>query len=110
LIGAVSGITGIGGGIYLAPFLYLSRWGSPKQIAGASSVFILVNSIAGLSMQVAINGWQLEWSVLPLALAVLIGGWLGSYWSSARFSHRIVRWMTIVIIIFAALRTLSKYL
>jgi uncharacterized membrane protein YfcA len=110
LIGAVSGITGIGGGIYLAPFLYLSRWGSPKQIAGASSVFILVNSIAGLSMQIAINGWQLEWSVLPLALAVLIGGWLGSHWSSARFSHRIVRWMTIVIIIFAALRTLWKYL
>jgi len=110
LIGAISGITGIGGGIYLAPFLYLSRWGSPKQIAGASSVFILVNSIAGLSMQIAINGWQLEWSVLPLALAVLIGGWLGSHWSSARFSHRIVRWMTIVIIIFAALRTLWKYL
>ncbi len=110
VIGAVSGITGIGGGIYLAPFLYLSKWGSPKQIAGASSVFILVNSIAGLTIQVFINGWQMEWNLLPLYVAVFLGGWLGSKWGSARFTHRIVRWMTIVIIIFAALRTLWKYL
>ncbi len=110
LIGGISGITGIGGGIYLAPFLYLTSWGSPKQIAGASSVFILVNSLAGLSIQIASGGWQLEWEAWPLVPAVLIGGWLGSHWSSARFTHRIVRWLTIVIIIFAALRTLWKYL
>jgi len=110
VIGGVSGITGIGGGIYLAPFLYLSRWGSPKQIAGASSVFILVNSLAGLSMQVYSNGWKLEWDVLPLIAAVLVGGILGSFWSSARFTHRFVRWITVVVIIFAALRMLLKYL
>jgi uncharacterized membrane protein YfcA len=110
VIGGVSGITGIGGGIYLAPFLYISRWGSPKQIAGASSVFILVNSLVGLSMQIRVNGWQLEWELMPLLIAVLLGGLLGSFWSSARFTHRIVRWMTVVIIIFAAIRTLSKYL
>jgi len=110
LIGAVSGITGIGGGIYLAPFLYLTRWGSPKQIAGASSVFILVNSLAGLSIQVMMYGWQTSWEIIPLLIAVLIGSIVGSYWSSARFTHRIVRWMTIVIIIFAAIRTLSKYI
>ena len=110
IIGAVSGVTGIGGGIYLAPFLYLSRWGSPKQIAGASSVFILVNSLAGLSMQIAINGWLLEWSMFSLFIAVFVGGLLGSHWSSARFTHRIVRWITIVVIIFAAVRMLLKYL
>jgi uncharacterized membrane protein YfcA len=110
VIGGVSGITGIGGGIYLAPFLYLSKWGSPKQIAGASSVFILVNSLAGLFMQVRVNGWQLEWTIVPLLVAVFIGGLMGSAWGSARFTHRIVRWMTIVIIIFAALRTLWRYL
>jgi len=110
LIGGVSGITGIGGGIYLAPFLYLTRWGSPKQIAGASSAFILVNSLAGLSMQVSMNGWQPGWDILPLLGAVFAGSIVGSYWSSARFTHRIVRWMTIVIIIFAAIRTLVKYL
>jgi uncharacterized membrane protein YfcA len=109
-IGAVSGITGIGGGIYLAPFLYLSKWGSPKQIAGASSVFILVNSLAGMFMQVRSNGWQMEWNLLPLFIAVFVGGLIGSNWSSARFTHRIVRWMTVVIIIFAAGRTLWKYL
>jgi len=110
IIGAVSGVTGIGGGIYLAPFLYLSRWGSPKQIAGASSVFILINSLAGISMQVATNGWLLEWSMLWLFIAVLAGGFIGARWSSARFTHRIVRWITVVVIIFAAIRMLWKYL
>ena len=110
VIGGVSGLTGIGGGIYLAPFLYLTKWGSPKQIAGASSVFILINSLAGLSAQVAVNGWQPEAKGWPLMVAVLIGGLLGSQWSSARFSHRIVRYITIVIIIVAAIRILLKYL
>jgi hypothetical protein len=110
VIGGVSGITGIGGGIYLAPFLYLTSWGSPKQIAGASSVYILINSLAGLTMQLAINGWQPEGELWPLPMAVLLGSLLGSQWSSARFTHRIVRWLTIVIIIFAAVRTLWKYL
>ena len=110
IIGGVSGITGIGGGIYLAPFLYLTSWGSPKQVAGASSVFILVNSVAGLIVQIVMHGWRIEWDAWPLPVAVFIGGLLGSQWSSARFTHRIVRWVTIVIIIFAALRTLWKYL
>lgn len=110
IIGGVSGITGIGGGIYLAPFLYLSGWGSPKQIAGASSVFILVNSLAGLSMQIAVNGWLFDWSMGALFVAVFVGGLVGSYWSSARFTHRFVRWITVVVIIFAAFRMLLKYL
>jgi uncharacterized membrane protein YfcA len=46
---------------------------------------------------------------MPLFIAVFLGGLLGSFWSSARFTHRIVRWMTVVVIIFAAIRTLSKY-
>ncbi|MFM7309604.1 MAG: sulfite exporter TauE/SafE family protein, partial [Flavobacteriales bacterium] len=51
LIGALAGVTGIGGGVYLAPLLYLTRWGSPKEIAGLTSIFILVNSAAGLIIQ-----------------------------------------------------------
>jgi len=110
LIGGLSGLTGIGGGIYLAPFLYLTKWGSPKQIAGASSVFILVNSIAGLITQIAVNGWRVEMEMWPLMVAVLLGGLIGSKWSSARFSHRIVRYITIVIILVAASRIVLKYL
>jgi uncharacterized membrane protein YfcA len=88
----------------------LSGWGSPKQIAGASSVFILVNSLAGLSMQIAVNGWLFDWSMGALFVAVFVGGLVGSYWSSARFTHRFVRWITVVVIIFAAFRMLLKYL
>ncbi|MFM9004159.1 MAG: hypothetical protein ACKOSR_01450, partial [Flavobacteriales bacterium] len=64
----------------------------------------------GLTMQIAMHGWKLVWEAWPLPVAVFIGSLLGSRWSSARFTHRIVRWVTIVIIIFAALRTLLKYL
>ena len=110
VIGGVSGLTGIGGGIYLAPFLYLTKWGSPKQIAGASAVFILINSIAGLTAQITTHGWQPGVEIWPLLGAVLIGGIIGSQWSSARFSHRIVRYITIVIIITAAVRILIKHL
>ena len=110
LIGGISGITGIGGGIYLAPFLYLTSWGSPKQIAGASSAFILVNSIAGLCMQIFAHGWCIEADAWPLPVAVFAGGLLGSRFSSARFTHGSIRWVTVVIIIFAAIRTLWKYL
>ena len=48
-IGFISGLVGIGGGIFLAPYLYLSKWANPKSIAATCSFFILVNSIAGLS-------------------------------------------------------------
>ena len=48
LVGFISGMVGIGGGIFLAPFLHISRWDIPKKIAATSSLFILVNSLSGL--------------------------------------------------------------
>lgn len=78
-LGFLAGITGIGGGIYLAPILYNLRAGSPKQIACASSLFILINSLAGLLGQLqkqAIGGALLEYWYLPVV--VFIGGQLGN--------------------------------
>lgn len=78
LLGFLAGLVGIGGGIYLAPVLLFIGWTDAKQTAACASFFILVNSIAGLAGQ-AVNG--IEWDsrfILPLLIAVLIGGQIGS--------------------------------
>lgn len=78
-LGFLSGLVGIGGGIFLAPLLYFIGWGKERAIAGMASLFILVNSMAGLGGQIAKNGFGVDWTLLlPLLCAVFIGGQLGS--------------------------------
>ena len=83
LLGLLSGIVGIGGGIFLAPILLLLRWGTPKQIAATSSLFILVNSISGLVGQAMKTGFAVSYiAYWQLFAAVLIGGQIGSRFAS----------------------------
>lgn len=110
LIGFLSGLTGIGGGVYLSPLLHLSQWGSAKHIAAASSVFILINSFAGLFVQYYFHGERLGPESLWLLLAVFAGGFIGSRLSSSILSQNAVRLITIVLIIFASVKILFKYL
>jgi uncharacterized membrane protein YfcA len=83
-LGLLSGIVGIGGGIFLAPVLHLIGWDKTKRVAASASVFILANSIAGLGGQfskIVAGGMAVLQPVLaywPLAIAVLIGGQIGS--------------------------------
>ncbi|MBL0317224.1 MAG: sulfite exporter TauE/SafE family protein [Flavobacteriales bacterium] len=109
-IGFISGITGIGGGVYLSPILHLTKWGSAKHIAATSSVYILVNSVAGIIVQFTKNGQPDLSSVLWFMLAVLAGGLIGSRLSSSLFSQKTVRILTGVIIIFASVKILARYL
>ncbi len=110
-IGLIAGITGIGGGVYLSPLLYLTRWGKPKEIAGASALFIFVNSLTGL---LARSGtWSYEehhWSFWILPVAVLVGGWIGSRWSIKWLDQNAVRMITAGILLFAACRIFVKVL
>lgn len=79
LLGGLSGFVGIGGGIFLAPTLFALGWTDAKGAATASSIFILVNSLAGLLGQWTSVGVHLEATLLlPLVLAVLVGGQVGS--------------------------------
>lgn len=79
VLGFVSGLTGIGGGIFLAPVLYLLGWGGARRIAAAANVFILVNSFSGLTGQLVKNSFRWESPiVIPLVLAVFVGGLLGT--------------------------------
>jgi len=112
-IGLLSGLVGIGGGIFLAPALYLWRWGGPRVIAAAASVFILVNSLSGLAGQLAKLG---DASLLPALVAywplfpaVLIGGQIGSALASARLPAGLIKRLTAVLILYVAVRLLYRW-
>jgi len=111
-IGFLSGIVGIGGGIFLAPVLYMTRWGSAKLIAATCSLFILVNSIAGLTGQVMKTGLSEAtenlMQYIPLFLAVLIGGQIGSRLGSISLPQKFIKRATAILILFVAVRLLIK--
>ena len=110
-IGFVSGLVGIGGGIFLSPFLHLRRWDLPKKIAATASLFIFANSVAGLLGLISRSDFQFNWAEsLPLVLAVFVGGQIGAWLSAEKFSQNIVRIGTAVLTIYVGLGLLWKWL
>lgn len=105
LIGFVSGIVGIGGGIFLSPFLFLMKAGHPKHIATTASLFILINSIFGVAGQltkdIVFNEFLNFW---PLFLAVLIGGQIGNFLNIKFLSNKTLALITSLLVIFVAIR------
>ncbi len=111
IIGFVSGMVGIGGGIFLAPFLHLSNWDTPKRIAATASFFILVNSLAGLAGQVQNPEFYFEPNIaFILMVTVFFGGQIGSRLSAAKISPFIIKRMTALLIAFVGIRILFKYI
>ncbi len=111
VLGGLSGLIGIGGGIFLSPLLMLLKWADAKQAAAAASLFILVNSFAGLIGQVTKSGLFPELHLwVPLGLSVLIGGQLGSRWGSGPLSTRTVQQVTAMLILVVSVRLLLKNL
>ena len=110
-IGFVSGMVGIGGGIFLAPLLHLTKWDTPKRIAATSSFFILVNSIAGLAGQYLNPNFAIEPTItLILMFTVLIGGQIGSRLSVKFITPFKLKKATAILIAFVGMRILWKYL
>lgn len=114
LIGFLAGVTGIGGGIFLAPLIYLFHMTSPRRVAGITSAFILVNSIAGLAGQIMkageyspVEGIMEAW---PLFIAVLIGGQIGSHLGVHRISETWIKRLTAVLILYVAARLILRWL
>lgn len=109
-IGYLSGLVGIGGGIFLAPLLHLTRWNDARGIAATASLFILVNSLFGLAGQLLKNGPDTLGSAvtfgLPLMIAVVIGGQIGSLLALKVLPARIIRWMTAALTIWVGSRLL----
>ena len=105
ILGLISGIIGIGGGIFLSPILFLLKADKPQTIVTTASLFILINSISGilghLSKENVLNEAFLYW---PLFLAVLIGGLFGNYLNLKILSSRTLALITSLLVIFIAIR------
>ncbi len=105
ILGLLSGIVGIGGGIFLSPILFLFKAEKPKTIASTASLFILFNSTSGVFGQFSkgdvlievINYW-------PLFLSVIIGGLVGNTLNLKFFSNRMLAIITSILVIFVAIR------
>ena len=110
-IGFVSGLVGIGGGIFLSPILFLMKAGYPKHIAATASLFILVNSSFGvigqLTKDIVFNEFLNFW---PLFLTVFVGGQIGSYLNIKFLSNKTLALMTSLLVIFVAIRMGFKLL
>ena len=105
LLGFISGVVGIGGGIFLSPILFLLKVGKPKHIVTAASLFILINSVFGIIGQLTKNIIFFEvvnyWYFL---LAVLIGGQIGNFLNLKIFPSRILAMITALLVILVAIR------
>lgn len=108
LIGLVSGLIGVGGGILLSPFLLLGRWATLRQAAAVAAPFILVNSISALVS----GGYRIDGiSYLHLSgwiVAVVTGGWLGAYAGSVRLPAYSLKYLLSVVLVLATIKLLIR--
>ncbi len=104
-LGFVSGLAGVGGGIFLTPLLIIAGWARTKTASAVSALFILVNSIAGLAGTVTYTR-TLPAVAVPLGLAVVAGGAVGSYLGSHRFSVTVIKRLLAGVLAIAALKLL----
>ncbi len=108
-LGFLSGITSIGGGIFLSPALHLLRWKEAREISALACVFILANSISGLAGQLTKNT-MIDWGfVFPLLIAVFIGGQLGSRLGAKWFNAIYIKRITALLIFVAAINILKDH-
>jgi uncharacterized membrane protein YfcA len=109
-LGFLSGIVGIGGGIFLSPVLNLLNWEEAKNIAGIASFFILVNSIGGIA-GLAISGSIMV--AMPFTLwvvaAVIVGGFAGSLISMKLFNALLIKRLTAVLILIVGIKLLTEH-
>ena len=109
VLGFASGVVGIGGGIFLSPILFLIKAGKPKHIVTAASLFILINSISGVTGQLTKNAVFNDLSnYWYLFLAVIIGGQVGNFLNLKIFPTRMLALVTSGLVLFVAIRMALK--
>ncbi|MBA4053920.1 MAG: hypothetical protein C0490_04340 [Marivirga sp.] len=109
-IGFLSGLVSIGGGIFLSPVLHLMRWSEPKKISALASLFILVNSMSGLAGQFMRGVPPLKpLLVIPLLVAVFLGGQIGSRLGARKFDPIYIKRITSILILIAGIFILKEH-
>ncbi len=105
ILGFISGVVGIGGGIFLSPILFLIKAAKPKHIVTAASLFILINSISGvfgqLTKNIVLSDISSYWY---LFLFVIIGGHIGNFLNLKMFPARLLALITSTLVLFVAIR------
>ncbi len=104
-LGLISGLTGVGGGIFLTPLVIFMRWARTKTASAVSAVFILANSISGLLGSIT-STRQLPFFALPLAIAAVAGGSVGSYLGSRHFSPIVIKRILGIVLLIAGVKML----
>lgn len=103
VIGFLSGLTSVGGGIFLTPLLIFFRWATIKNASGIAALFIFVNSVAGLAGQFSKNV-QINHSVWIWSVSVVFGGFIGSTMGSKKFENKVILGFIFCVLIIAAIK------
>jgi uncharacterized membrane protein YfcA len=102
IIGLISGLTGVGGGIFLSPVLLLMHWAKTRETSGVAVAFILVNSISGLLGHVSSLA-LVPGEIIYFAPAAIVGGWIGTLLGTRVLPVAgIRRWLSVVLVLAGA--------
>ncbi|HSL12728.1 MAG TPA: sulfite exporter TauE/SafE family protein [Nitrososphaeraceae archaeon] len=107
LLGSISGLVGIGGGIWLSPILIMSGLANPKQAAASASLFILTNSISGFIAHTITKNIDFD-LIIPLSIVVLIGGLMGSRLGALKFDHQKIIIIIGILVALAAINLATR--
>jgi len=108
-LGFLSGLTGVGGGVFLSPLMLAMRWAPIRTISGTAAGFILVNSISGLAGLLSSTPQTMDgmsWWIL----AVILGGYLGAEFGSHRFSPSTIQKLLAGTLLIAGIKLISSIL
>lgn len=100
-IGLLSGIVGVGGGIFLSPLILLAGWADARRTSAVSACFIVLNSIAAILARGVQGNFSLG-NVFPFMIAAVLGGMIGSSWGAKKLSNRVLRRLLAAVLVIAA--------